>query len=85
MTLTRPNTVPTMPMVGAKPPACMNGARMAPWRLRIASFSASSTAATRSGSVPSTTSWMPLRVNGSSISLTASSSASRPSRRAFSA
>ncbi len=84
-TWTRPMTVPMIPIVGAKPPAFSNGIAPSWWRARMPSISASRTSATSSGSEPSTTSCIPLRVKSSSMSLVWESSASRPSRRACSA
>ena len=84
-TCTSETTVPSTPIVGATPPAFSKTEEPSLWRAAIASISASRISRRRSGSVPSTMSCMPLRMNGSSMASISSSSASRPSLRARSA
>ena len=80
----RPRMVPIMPKAGA----CLAKSSISRmpfwWRAWIWFSSLYRMFLMISGSVPSTTSWMPFRKNSSSSSSRSSSRASRPSRRAFS-
>ena len=84
-TCTSERTVPMMPTVGAKPPACWKALAFWWWRPAMDSTSRSRMSLTSSGSVPSTTRRTPFSMNASSTACASSSSASRPSRRARSA
>ena len=74
-----------MPIVGAKPPACWKGWAPCWWRLRMHSISVSRISRDELGVGAVDDELHALLVNGSSTAWTRSSSASRPSRRAFSA
>jgi hypothetical protein len=81
----RPSTVPMIPSVGEKPPIVMKTPSALLLRSWTNWISVSRILRMMSVSRPSMTSWMPLRMKSSSSAAASFSSASNPSRRAFSA